>query len=146
MNDMSENVLNVNDDDMKAVRLLNQRRGFRYSSLGKRGPKYSVSKESAEQELLDTILLDAVKTSDAIASLDMKDVMRNRTIHTYHHKADTADSEASVDKCRRKCRNGGVCVGTNKCSCPPQWRGKTCKKREYIFLTDSVVKMGLKLF
>lgn len=30
-------------------------------------------------------------------------------------------------KCRRRCKNGGFCVGPNKCSCQPGYSGKWCQ-------------------
>ena len=49
-----------------------------------------------------------------------------------------------IDKCRRSCRNGGFCVGPDKCTCLPGFSGKWCHKgtESHIF----IVNMGVFLF
>ena len=32
--------------------------------------------------------------------------------------------------CATECRNGGVCIGDNSCSCPRGWTGSTCEQAQ----------------
>ena len=93
-------------------RIVNPKESFeltKYTSLGKRGPRYSIDKIETNSDINNDYISNKTVKSD--------NVMIKKTLKSL--------------KCVRSCRNGGVCVGNNKCSCPAAWRGKSCNKRKY---------------
>jgi hypothetical protein len=52
----------------------------------------------------------------------------NPTNTDYVYISDSGNNviRAMTGVCAKMCENGGVCVGTEKCLCPPGWAGADC--------------------
>lgn len=37
-----------------------------------------------------------------------------------------------IGRCKPDCKNGGVCVGHNKCQCPVAYSGDICKYKSHV--------------
>ncbi len=122
----------------------------KYETLGKRGPKYEIEENYyLQDEDLKVIQIPSNTINTTLESNDLgtKTIFdkekttsdENSIIKTIFRKEDKMATFGSL-QCRRKCKNGGVCVGNNRCSCPPEWRGRSCNKRKS-FVFKAYVQM-----
>ena len=125
----------------------------KYESLGKRGPKYALDDNYLQDEDMKNIQIPSNTINTTIESNDLgtKTIFdrekttsnENTIIKTIFNNEDKMMTFDAL-QCRRKCKNGGVCVGNNKCSCPPDWRGRSCNKRKYFIFQSCMDSKSMK--